>query len=65
MQQPSGNFEMFKKLDDAQDISKQREKETGKPHPIFVKGELLEIRGGQFKVLMVLKDRLILRPIPY
>ena len=41
------------------------ERETGKPHPIFTKGEVLEIKGGRFKVSQILKDRLILKPIKY
>ena len=65
MQQPSGDFKFFKDLEVAQEASKKKEKETGKPHPVFFRGEILEIRGGKFKVLMILKDRLILRPIPY
>ena len=41
------------------------ERETGKPHPIFTVGEELEIKGGRFKVHLLMKDRLILKPIKY
>lgn len=39
--------------------------ETGKPHPVFSHGEILEIKEGKFQVDKIEKDYLILKPIKY
>jgi len=81
MQQPEGtinpitDFFSKEKLDKMKDIEDQLsslrqksvelEEKTGKPHPVFVQGEELQIRGGKFKVDKIEKDFLILKPIKY
>ena len=45
--------------------SSELEEETGKPHPVFVQGETIEIRGGKFKVDKIEKDFLILKAMEY
>ena len=72
MQTPDGRFHRPKWLDEHEDpegelvkMAAQLEQVTGKPHPVFSKGDKLEIRGGQFMVLQILPDRLILKPVKY
>ena len=46
-----------------QELSGHLTPSINKPAPIFVKGENLEIKGAYFRVLQILRDRLILRPV--
>ncbi len=42
------------------------EAKTGKPHPVFVEGEVVEIKGGKFRVHRIMgRKRLVLKPIQY
>ena len=78
MQQPDGFFKQLsgeerdrvlgifgseKKALEAE--SRQLERETGKPHPVFAQNEEIEIKGGKFRILSIKKNRMILKPIPY
>ncbi len=45
--------------------SRELETQTGKPHPVFIQGETIEIRGGKFKVDKIEENYLILKPIKY
>ena len=65
MQSAEGHLELSPDLRKLWEKSARKERETGKPHPVFTKGEELEIKGGRFKVHQLLKDRLILKPIKY
>ena len=65
MQSPEGYLGLSDEMKELSERKVGSERKTGKPHPIFVKGEELEIKGGRFKVSQILKDRLILKPIKY
>ena len=81
MQTPEGNFQTLKDLVGDEELEKlasldgqlvelqqkanRLEKESGKPHPVFVVGEEIEIKGGRFRVHKILRNRLMLKPIRY
>ena len=65
MQSPEGHLELSDDMKELLGISKDLERETGKPHPVFTEGEELEIKGGRFRVHRLLKNRVILKPIKY
>ena len=65
MQSSKGYLESSENMKELLKLSKKLERETGKPHPVFTKGEELEIKGGRFRVHQLLKDRVILKPIKY
>jgi len=81
MQTPEGNFkklaDLFNKeqlegikslenqLSTLQQKAKSLQEETGKPHPVFIEGEELDIKGGKFRVHRIARNRLILKPIKY
>jgi hypothetical protein len=42
------------------------EQETGKPHPVFEVGEVVEVKGGKFRVHQIKgRKRLVLKPVKY
>lgn len=46
--------------------ARELEAETGKPHPVFEVGEVVEIKGGKFRVHQIKgRKRLVLKPIKY
>lgn len=66
MQQPAPpKLTEFEGLEEALGVSKQKEKETGKPHPVFSVDEVVELKGGRFRIHAIKKNRLILKPIKY
>ena len=65
MQSPEGYMEMSEDMKKLLGISQKLEQETGKPHPVFVKGEVVKIKGGYWMVHKLLKDRMILKPTKY
>ncbi len=81
MQTPEGEFKTLNDLVGKEELEKlesldgqlaalhqksaKLESESGKPHPVFVVGEELEIKGGRFRVHKILRNRLMLKPIKY
>jgi len=42
------------------------EAETGKAHPVFSEGEVIELRGGKWKIQKLLsRGRMMLKAVPY
>ena len=67
MQTPDGKLKPFL-LADLVEAEAQADKlrmATGKPHPIFVVGEEVMVKGGMFKVHKIMKNRMMLKPIKY
>jgi len=65
MQMPDGRLEMGEK-ETLEQLKAELEEETGKPHPIFHEGEVLDIKGGKWKVVSILKrGRMMLKAVPY
>ena len=67
MQTPDGELRPFllKELVEAKAEADKLKMSTGKPHPIFVVGEEVMIKGGMFKVHKLLRNRMVLKPIKY
>ena len=66
MQEPDGSLTRFSDEEEARTISRELEELTGKPHPVFTEGEVLEIRGGRWKVVKLLaRGRMMLKTVPY
>ena len=66
MQAPDGSLTGFSDEEEARTISRELEELTGKPHPVFTKGEVLEIKGGKWKVVRLLtRGRMMLKTVPY
>ena len=65
MQSPEGYMEMSEDMKKLLGISQALEQETGKPHPVFVPGEELVIKGGRFELIELSEDRMVLKPIKY
>ena len=65
MQTPEGTMEPFSKLLEAEKESQRLERATGKPHPTFLVGEELMIKGGRFRVHKILRNRMMLKPVKY
>jgi len=65
MQQPDGRL-IPGAFEELRERAQRLEAETGKPHPIFTEGEVLEIRGGKWKIVSLLKrGRMMLKAVPY
>ena len=65
MQEPDGTLRQAPE-EVLRGLQAEMEAATGKPHPIFHEGEVLEIKGGKWKVLSILKrGRMLLKAVPY
>lgn len=65
MQEPDGTLRQGRE-DELRGLQAAMEAATGKPHPIFHEGEVLEIKGGKWKVASILKrGRMVLKAVPY
>ena len=65
MQQPDGTLRQAPE-ETLRALKAEMEAATGKPHPIFREGEVLEIKGGKWKVASILKrGRMVLKAVPY
>lgn len=68
MQMPDGRLIPLPhdfKLKHALEESTEKERTTGKPHPVFVVGEELEIKGARWRVRDIKKNRMTLKPVRY
>lgn len=65
MQQPSGSMKQFDSKELADLESGKRERATGKPHPVFEIGEIINIKGGKWKVSRISETRMYLDAMPY
>lgn len=66
MQQPDGSLTRLHDEDEARDLARKLEELTDKAHPVFVLGEVIEIKGGKWKVHKILsRGRMVLKTVPY
>lgn len=65
MQSPDGHL-LRGELDALEEKRDALEAETGKPHPIFHEGKIVEIEGGKWRVTKIMsRDRMVLKAHPY
>lgn len=66
MQHPDGRLERFDTEDEARTLAEKLEEVTGKAHPVFREGEVLEIKGGKWKVAKIMsRGRMVLKTVAY
>ncbi len=66
MQKPDGGLTRLQDAGEASDLAQKLEALTGKPHPVFTEGEVLEIKGGKWRVQKILaRGRMILKTVKY
>jgi len=66
MQHPDGSMTRLVDPTEADALREKLEELTDKPHPVFAEGEILEIKGGKWKVHKILSHgRMVLKTVPY
>lgn len=66
MQQPDGSLTRMHDAKEARELAEKLEAMTGKSHPVFTEGEVVEIKGGKWKVHKILsRGRMLLKTVPY
>lgn len=66
MQQPDGALTRLRDGEEARTLAEKLVELTGKPHPVFTVGEVVEIKGGKWKVHKILsRGRMVLKTVPY